>query len=140
MIVLRREVARTQNANSASLIATSGRAFLLSCLATLACCGPRSGNLVQAWTRARRGARLGTLEPCRAASAVTRGVRVFAKCGPEESNELPSDRDDDLVRVFAARLEPCVAPGQPPLGLLGDGKDALGLALTTSSQFHADRR
>src|SRR5271166_2947392 len=109
------------------LVAKLARAFLLSCLATLAYFGPRLFRGVLAGAGARRGARLGTLHPCRAARAVTRGLAVIAQGGPEEPDELACDGDDDLVGVLSARHESLEASGQASLGLVGDRQDALGL-------------
>lgn len=71
---------------------------------------------------------------------MTRGLALFAECGPQEADELASDCDDDLVDVFAASLETRVPTRQPPLRFLRNREHTLGLALATFPKPDADGR
>src|ERR671930_511062 len=57
---------------------------------------------------------------------------------PGEGGHLPSDRDDDLVHVFAPRAQEPVPLAQSHLGLPGDGTDVGGNALQAKLQMATD--
>ena len=71
---------------------------------------------------------------------MTRGLTVLAKRRPEEADEFAGDRDDDLVRVLAARFEAREASGEAPFRFFSDRQDPLRLALATLAERDANRR
>jgi hypothetical protein len=58
--------------------------------------------------------------------------------GPHESEELPRDRGDDDVGVFATAAQPPEPLAEPDLGLPGDVLDVLGELLDASANRFGD--